>query len=287
MHWQRRSKDRDSIALVLFTAQPQCIMSSSSTGTLSGSDAALVEHIVSMRRRVCPRTSYATSGAAASVAYILTTTQRIGAAQLISQGLKSSGEFDTVHVQDKLSDLARSVNGNVIILYGCITAEVQQAVQSMFENSKSKLAVLVWFNGEHKGSDDAAMDRFDKQEHKCERYHTVSCYNYKKLVADSLVGFNGQPSVQSRSQYKFLWTSNIAHTEQGKERVLQRLADKTLFGSANVKLTMQQWDGLIQQCIANNWDDYRIYDMIRQKVLGTTLAVDLQKSAEGKLGAGT
>lgn len=258
-----------------------------SSSTLSSSDAALVEHIVSMRRRVCPRTSYATSGTAASVAYILTTTQRTGAAQLISQGLKTSGEFDTVVVHDRLSDLARSVNGNVILLYGCITPEAQQTVQSIFENSKLKLAVLVWFTEETGISIDAAMmGRFEQRELNCEKYHIVSCYNYKKLVADSLVGFNGQPSVQSRAQYKYLWGNNSAHAEQGKERVLQRLADKTLYGSANTKLTVQQWDGLVQQCIANNVDDYGIYDMIRQKVLGSTLAADLQKSIDGKLGAG-
>lgn len=57
--------------------------------------------------------------------------------------------------------------------------------------------------------------------------------------------------------------------------MLQRLADKSIFGSTST-LSIQEWDALVQQAINSGQGDYGVYDMIRKKVLGTTLSHDLQ-----------
>eukprot|EP00981_Chlorochromonas_danica_P003066 scaffold610_cov169-Ochromonas_danica.AAC.2 len=92
----------------------------------------------------------------------------------------------------------------------------------------------------------------------------------------SLKAFNGQPSVQSRQQFKYLWENNISHgTAEAKERVLQRLADRETYEKKKFPKTF--WNNLITTDLTQNKDDWQIYSHLRQLFLGHTLEEDLQR----------
>ena len=93
----------------------------------------------------------------------------------------------------------------------------------------------------------------------------------------SLLGSNGQPSVYTKTQFKYLWDKAKAgprNTDNGKNRVLQRLADHST--STETSLDKEEWDKVIQQAIDNNQDDFHIYSLIREKTLGRSLEEDLK-----------
>jgi len=237
---------------------------------------SIAEHIVSVRKRVCPRTSYATSGAAGSVLCAFISTDKVSHYEPLLALLRKSEEFERVNIVHNTAELTRNVNGNVILVCDTLNSESMAVIEPIFAANKTKLVVSVDYGGN--GSKDNALKRFLLLEYTSGSCHVQSLYNYRQSVnpaAAAKPGFNHQPSVQSGTQYRYLWNPSTPQIEQGKDRVLQRLADKTLFGS-NAKLSTQQWDQLVQQALNKGADDYGVYDMIREKVLGTSLAHDLQ-----------
>lgn len=238
----------------------------------------MVEHIVAVRKRVCPRTSYATSGAAGSVLCAYVAKSQEDMIRPLLSALQHSGEFEKVITVHNLNELSSSVNGNVVLFCEALHEESLRAIETIFSAAKTKLVVSLAI-GDAKRSATNASQRFSVLEHTSGSCHIQSLYNYRPLQgagsASKAPGFNGQPSVQSGLQFRYLWSPATPQIENGKDRVLQRLADKTLFGT-NAKLSTHEWDMLVQQTLASGQNDYGVYNMIREKVLGTSLAHDLQ-----------
>ena len=237
---------------------------------------SISEHIISVRKRVCPRTSYATSGAAGSVLCAYVSTDKHSLFEPLLSLLRGSEEFERVDIVHNLSNLTKNVNGNVVLVCDTLSPESMAILEPIFIANKTKLVVSVHNGGAD--SKDTALQRFSLLEHTTGTWRVQSLYNYRQSVnaaAAAKPGFNNQPSVQSGNQYRYLWSPSTPQIENGKDRVLQRLADKTLFGSG-AKLSTQQWDQLVQLELNKGADDYGVYNMIREKVLGTSLAHDLQ-----------
>jgi hypothetical protein len=53
------------------------------------------------------------------------------------------------------------------------------------------------------------------------------------------------------------------------------LADRALHGSGG-KLSSAQWDALIRGALNSGLDDYGVYNLVREKTLGSGLAKDLE-----------
>lgn len=235
------------------------------------------EHIKTMRQRICPRTSYATSGSAASTAYCVVSSDWTAKFDEVSHILKSSGEFDKLVTYPSVPDVIASINGHVLVLCGVTGAERKEAVDQLLANGRTKLILIL-----QRGTDESTTEQ--NNSYSCHTaqlgmYSVVSCFNYhKKAVVVSgpaAKGFNAQPSVQTGTQFRFLWSPSTPQVNEGKDRVLQRLADKTLHTGG--KLTTQQWDGHVRAALAAGLDDYGIYSMIREKTLGSSIAKDLEK----------
>jgi len=244
---------------------------------LSG-EKLIVEHIVAVRKRVCPRTSYATSGAAGSVLCAYVAKSQEDMLRPLLSALQHSEEFEKVITVHTLTELSSTVNGNVVLYCEALREESLRVIETIFSAAKTKLVVSLAI-GDGIASAANASQRFSVLDHTSGSCHIQSLYNYRPPQgagsASTAPGFNGQPSVQSGLQFRYLWSPATPQSENGKDRVLQRLADKTLFDS-NDKLSPQQWDVLVQQTLASGQNDYGVYSMIREKVLGTSLAHDLQ-----------
>jgi hypothetical protein len=240
--------------------------------------SSIAAHIVTMRQRVCPRTSYATSGSAASTACAVVEPSFTAAFMEVAATLVKSGEFEDVLVRPSIEQIVPFVSGNIVVLFGYPAVVIDGAVNTFLAHGRSKLVMLVQppaMTGAAVG--EATPSLCSKLTTTIEGYAVVTCFNYRKATTANraaLKGFNGQPSVQSGTQFQFLWSPSTPQVEGGKDRVLQRLADKTLH--SGTKLTAQQWDALIRTALGSGLDDYGIYSLIREKTLGTSLEHDLE-----------
>ena len=110
--------------------------------------------------------------------------------------------------------------------------------------------------------------------------HVATANLDRRSISDSSLvnmrGFNKQPAVCSRTQFKYLKQIN----SDGWQRVLQRLADKELFGEKGSKYSTVQWNDIISKMLLDpHLNDYAIYSAIRRFVLGSSLDTDLQISS--------
>jgi SAM-dependent methyltransferase len=116
-----------------------------------------------------------------------------------------------------------------------------------------------------------------------------------------MVSFNGQPSVQSQTQFRYLWSRQGTNAQQaggnkhgakgpaaneGKLRVLQRLSDKELLASSSSSSSSAknawsfvQWDQFIARLLAENKTDGAVYSQLRKLYVGRTLEEDTQLSS--------
>ena len=259
----------------------------------------LKHHILSLRNRVCPRTSYATSGSSASSIYALLLDRSCTAGQDINdlfQSIKSAGEFEQLVTTSSITDLVESVNGNVVLVYGVADHTVAKAISSMFYQRRTKLTIFISRSGPGSTSQHQLFDdgMFTLYEQELDGFSLLACFNYKgrtvqlagsagplgaqSCSSSSTLGFNKQPSVQSKEQFRFLWSSP-SQTGTGKDRVLQRLASKKKH-STDIQCTTSQWDSTISEALRQGNDDYQIYSMVRKFVLGMDLEQTLKQSIE-------
>lgn len=100
--------------------------------------------------------------------------------------------------------------------------------------------------------------------------------------------FNGQPGPWTKQQFRYLWglldgfkpttETETAELEEGKVRVLQRLASHKVLGGKT--LSMTEWDALIRKGLTEeNRNDYGIYSLIREHTYGKSLNDAIKEAA--------
>lgn len=236
----------------------------------------LADHVVTMRQRVCPRTSYATSGSAASTICCVVEDSFASAFAPIADLLKRSGEFETTIERSTIKEITSYVKGNVVLLFGFPVSVLDEAVATFLAEGRTKLIIHVERQPPSSSAQCGTALEYSRLSATIDGSVVLTCFNYRKVASASaaLKGFNGQPAAQTGTQFKYLWSPSTPQVEEGKDRVLQRLADKTLH--TGDKLTAAQWDGVIRAALQSGLDDYGIYSLIREKTLGTSLAHDLE-----------
>ena len=274
---------------------------------------AVLQRIVALRQKVSPRSSYATSGAVASTFVV------VGADEDVSlewgDGLLQTGEFDKfVYVSGALDAVRadKDVRGNVLVFVNPTLEEVHLAGR-LIDQRKTNLVFMVVV-GEGKegtvagaralasGGRQVVVDEFPPHE-----WLATVCVNRGNGNGGSssssssnssgngqaALGFNHQPSVQSRQQFRYLWdgaakaaagptaaaqrgiyaaphgSAALAPAVDAKLRVLQRLADKEMHDKT--KWSADVWDNHIATALGVGFDDYAIYNSLRERFTGKSL----------------
>lgn len=257
------------------------------------------EYIARVRALVAPRSSYATSGSKAkqAVLYSISPDDELdGRRQQLINVLLQTGEFDQFDLRNARGCDKWTSEGNVtiVLLQGAgpedETASLQEA-RSLVSSRQAPLVIMVMcpphgMPSRHPHNDGILV-------HSLELIGDVRIIATYANVAASLsssapsssskpapLGSNGQPSVQSRGQFAYLWSTwqekhadRVVMLDSGKERVLQRLAERDVAGGG--KLSTTDWDSLVRGCLERGLDDWGIYDAVRVRTLGSSLEQDL------------
>lgn len=265
---------------------------------------AVCRRICALRRQVCPRTSYATAGAATSE--LIMAVDAVGSknAALFRENMLKFNEFTSIKEVISVSELSSAMQGHVAIYLAPFPSAVTSSIENeindyifqfkrLLSEKKSNLIALVVPLGSYRDSMSEAIIDGTKYSVITEEYSN----EYKVLIAyckavsiplnsGNMQGNHGQPSVKSRGQFKFLWDSardGKDNIDFGKQRVLQRLSDRPIHNSVNpsaeTKLTISEWDEIIGRMIyQEKLDDFGIYNHLRKLYVGTTLVTDLEIS---------
>jgi hypothetical protein len=272
---------------------------------------SVAERIVSIRQQICPRTSYATSGTASSMAIMIAEQAMFQdpATRSLIKELMNTEDFERIEERDILRSETNydDIHGHVIISVNCGEDGVNSAMNLM-KNKKTNLvfflvqpSLSIHIESLKDGNKTNDAEKIMNMIHKIKDEKTIivldnfSINNQKiqlitshvSLCAESLQsnvsgsdntktihgkGYNNQPSVQSKLQFKYLWSLNSP--ADGKNRILQRLADKEL--KSGIKYNKEKWESLIQILIDKNCNDFHIYDMLRKNYIGKSLDESLK-----------
>ena len=163
-------------------------------------------------------------------------------------------------------------NNNVPLAFVCTKGEHgEEALKTVAEreNAKEGRRVSVCHNG-FEGAINLLICHYH---HSCTVSRTPASQNVTSW------GSQGQPAVRSRQQFRFLWSNafnigaEVGIMDCGKQRVLQRLADKT--SNSGQKWTAAEWDTFVSEALRQGKDDFDIYSLVRHKILGSPLEKDL------------
>ncbi len=262
---------------------------------------SLCQRICTLRRQVCPRTSYATAGAATSELVVAGSIEGSKDKALFSENILKLNEFTSLKEVNSVSELSRAIQGHVAVYLApsssaspSIEHEVDEYIiefKRLLQEKKSNLIALVVPLGCYRDSMNSALTDSTKYTVITEEFGSM----YKLLIAyckpdsvplssNNMKGNHGQPSVKSRGQFKFLWDSARDGKDTidfGKQRVLQRLSDKAVYNKANPsvekKLSIPEWDEIIGRMLyQEKLDDFGIYSQLRKLFVGTSLVEDLE-----------
>lgn len=296
----------------------------------------VVNRIAVVRQKVSPRTSYATSGMAASTVLVAGGKCADTSRCAIGDGLLTTGEFEKYggmkgatdvdgHVvvfvdPDSLGlDLVKEImvlRKTNLVFVALISASAASASASAggkdvmskaaVTDSLSLLAQVTVVVDEFPLSGTTLITVYSNSNASSSN-STSSSSSSRSADNDAQsrsIGFNGQPSVQSRQQFKYLWEGAtrpqppqqqqqqhhsagpvLSPAQDAKLRVLQRLADKELFDKS--KWTIEKWDATVSAGLARGLDDFGIYSMLRVyytgKSLEEALRIDLDGAGKGEV----
>lgn len=246
----------------------------------------IANRITSLRVQLCPRTSYATAGSAASTLFIVhkeNDQKAKEATDFLSRLLPDLKEFEQCQYWKSFKECQPNVELHVLLLINPNASDIP-ALKSVLLDGKSKLC-LILYTAKRKCppniKDDFESASLSISEFEFENAALTAFYVANDTVSDtaSMVGFNGQPSVQSNSQFRYLWDTKGLDTptsesrQQAKLRVLQRLSDHEQ--ADQTKLPPEEWDRKIQSALQKGLTDWQIYSMIRKITLGRSLDEEL------------
>ncbi len=278
----------------------------------------LSARISSVRAQVCPRTAYATAGSSARQLNVISIGDNDSSSdggevmdEELTEAIVATGEFETCKLQTyEDGDMSSVVAGGVYLIH-CredgVNGKVLKALKLAQKFITGSQVPLVFIFAEAYDSDAGAA--FSEASVKAEgvasvynkfdsRLHLLSCYassagtqavtsssDKRTRNAADRWGSQGQPAVGSRDQFRYLWSraytlgAEVGMMDCGKQRVLQRLADKV--DGNGQKWTAAEWDTFVSDSLKGGADDFGVYSMIRKKITGRTLEEDLVVKLDG------
>ena len=189
----------------------------------------LLDRIVAIRRQVCPRTSYATSGAAAST--ILLVGNDANMIRNMGEGLLRTGEFDKYeHMNEIHEGNMMQIQGHVIVFVNPLS----MLIPRLFEQKRTNLAFISMTTTTTGNSEllttiqkistsvtnvKTVTDEFasistklitfyaNNQSSSSSSSSSGGGNSNRSAQTPTSYGFNQQPSVKSRQQFAFLWNN--------------------------------------------------------------------------------
>ena len=294
---------------------------------------AIDQYIAKMRGAVCPRTAYASSGTAARECLLYGFAGPEDAEQFaedkkeLKESLLQTKEFDSI-IDQEGGLLESSGNVTVVLVAPSMRArecDVLQQARTLVSSQRAPLVVALFDQGVDaqvsvaagivEGTPAGADDVVQHVE-MLNGYRIVSTFvsilsRSHRVINENSLGSKGQPSVQSGGQFAYLWREwqgradeRFVVVDSGKERVLQRLAERTIKSTQTLtlpggsypafvtavaaggadekgskplepKYTMAEWDLVVRDCLQKGMDDFGVYNTVRLHTLGTTLEHDL------------
>ena len=291
---------------------------------------AINNYIAKMRGAICPRTAYASSGTAARECLLYGFAGPEDAEQFaedkkeFKESLLQTKEFDSI-IDQEGGLLESSGNVTVVLVAPSMRAlecDVLQQARRLVSSQRAPLVVALFDQGVDaqasvasrivEGTPGGADDVVQHVEMLC-GYRIVSTFvsilsRCHRVVNENSLGSKGQPSVQSGGQFAYLWREwqeradeRVVVLDSGKERVLQRLSERTIKSTQKLtlpggsypafvtevaaggadekemerKYTMAEWDLVVRDCLQKGMDDFGVYNTVRLHTLGTTLEHDL------------
>lgn len=240
--------------------------------------------IVELRRQICPRTSYASSGKTGSQLVVISDENDLSRAKRLL-GILKAEEFSEITYLTTLSVQDESFLSNVVVLYNCSSSSLISTSKTLLKGTRVKLIIALKdsetcsekdFTGLHSAGCGISCSEYQV----LDGHHTIALFVTRGIslnTSEHTKGFNLQPSVQTMQQFRFLWSKDLPQTpgyNWGKQRVLQRLADHSLFNSS-AKMSSEEWNALIQKILSQGGNDRDIYSIVREKALGRSLDADL------------
>ncbi len=113
--------------------------------------------------------------------------------------------------------------------------------------------------------------------------HEQRLGNALQAASNPSRGYNNQPSVQSRCQFRYLWSmlppkSTAAPRTKLDEALLKEARDRTLNRIANHQLadgtskwSEKEWEEKIRRILEVGGNDYHVYDFIRRQCCGNSI----------------
>ena len=288
----------------------------------------LIDNFIQFRKYICPKTNYLTGGDAASTLLSFRNDNDVRRNHFVHETLESifqSQEFDREKLFPSISDLTNELDQHVIILFtnDFPDSSVKEDILPLLKSKKTKLVAEIqhvtkieetnaaFLNYPQKVKYNSIYQWNDKEEiYQVEKYFPalqiiLKFFYYQKVyqipqkvmlttsyLQSIPIGYNKQPAVSSRQQFRFLWNlwphtvvpqslpfkDSIENIRESKLRVLQRLSEHECCARDGRKfyLTANDWDSLISKALVERAaDDWDIYSLIREKALGTTLNEDI------------
>lgn len=252
---------------------------------------AIVQRIIAIRQRVCPKTSYATAGSASNILFLISASQLSENYTIISNILLDSKEFDSVKIISDVinQSMWENVQGHVVLFLNPNENSLQK-LAGLVANQTTLLTFALFLKATM-SSLELMKDSLEKSVEKNTTFHQENfeenclfiCYRNAtmktKIVTSvhnvqSSIWHEGYSTVRSREQFRHLWMSKIGL--EGKMRVLQRLADKKVIQNGKqVERSEKFWDSFIKQKLDAGCDDFHIYSAVRLEYMGTSLEHDL------------
>lgn len=276
--------------------------------------ADLVALICTVRNKVCPRSSYQVGGTVASSLFVFPCSNHEEMLTFwnsnIWPAVLAAKEFEQQYSYTTTAKLVEALSGHVVIILGDAEESLQAEILQQLTTGKTNLCFQL---RQHQATamqvdDDNNEDinspiarkvsnRLQHSEHIFEHLHLELKIWYMRTLktirtaqtttggTSISLGFNGQPSVASRRQFLYLWNmlqssstttaEEEAAIEEGKLRVLQRLATKDLL--YNRKLSAEEWNEHIEKALKESKNDTGIYSLIREQTLAKTLKDSLNE----------
>lgn len=167
--------------------------------------------------------------------------------------LKDKADFDEITEYQTFADCPSKFNGEFIVVFNTLVPE-------LMENLINRdIEILVVVSENH--------PKFDPNPRVHHNIIQVDASLHILLLHresenKSQLGFNGQPSVNSRNQFRFLWRTRGSDYNKSKFRVLRRLTSR---GDGKWK-RVEYWDDQIEKLLRDpNVNDENIYTWLREE----------------------
>ncbi len=262
----------------------------------------MVNQIVLLRRKICPKSSYTTSGTSSLILVVSDygVVNRRALNDLIVS-IERKNEFEGVDTVNGWTESSlATVNGNVVLLYGIFKESTLEKIEGLLVHKQTKLVLQVLPHAV--GSDAVSPSAPQDMPYVTVRTSNSALCKFSQKIGEWNVSwtylqrgaattiealrrkaFNGHPAVCSKSQFAYLWSRDyMIQKDYGKLRVLQRLANNFKGVSTSRGWNEKEWDDTISKILSAGGNDFAVYSAIRQKMIGSTL----EKALEIDLGLG-